>query len=88
MQCGLSLKHVGQFVRLSRLKVFVKFCRFLSSEVILKSPNNVIFSWLSRYCEIFFDMLSKNKELFSIGGLYKPTMSHFLQRVLTSRNIA
>ena len=33
-------------------------------------------------------MLSKNKELFWIGGLYKPTMNHFLERMLISRNIA
>ena len=87
MQLGLPLKQVVSLIRCSRLKASVKCCNFLYSGVILKSPNNVMFSKLSRYLERFFDIFSKIKELFWLGDLYKPTMSHFLNRMFGSFSI-
>ena len=88
MQLGLPLKQVGSLIRCSKLKVSVKCCQFLSSGVMLKSPNNVMFSYPSRYLERFFDIFSINKELFWLGGLYKPTMSHFFNCMFISRYMA
>ena len=44
MQLGFLSRHVGSFIGFSRLKLFVKCCKILSSKVILKSLRNVIFS--------------------------------------------
>ena len=47
-----------------------------------------MFSLLSRYLERFFNMFSKNKELFWIRGLYKPIISHFTDCMFISIYIA
>ena len=44
MQLGFFSRHVGLFIGFSRLKLFVKCCKILSSKVILKSLRNLIFS--------------------------------------------
>ena len=87
MQLELPLKQVGSFIKCSRLKVFVKCCKFLSFRVILKLQTTM-FLELSRYLERFFNIFSKNKELFWQGGLYKPTISRFLNCVFISRYMA
>ena len=85
MQLGLPLKQVGSFIRCPRLKVSVKCCKFFSTGIISKSPSNVMFSKLSRYLERFFDIFSKNKELFWLGGSYNTKMNHFLNHACVWR---
>ena len=74
MQEKDSLKQVGFFIRYSKLK------KSLSSGVISKSPNNITFSYVSKYMERLLDKLSKIKYLVWSGGLYAPTISNFLKR--------
>ena len=87
IQEGDPLKHVGSLIRFSKLKESAKSCMFLSSGVMLKSPNINIFSYVSKYVERFFDKLSKNAVLLWSGGLYTPTISHFRNRIFISRKI-
>ena len=70
MQEGDPLKQVGFFIRCSKLNVFAKSCKFLSSGVILKSPNNIMYLYLSKYVERLLDKLSKNTDLLWSGGLF------------------
>ena len=62
MQLGLPLKQVGSFIRCSRLKVSVKCCKFLSSRVILKSPNNVIYIYLDILTDFSIYFLKKTSK--------------------------
>ena len=50
---GDHSKQVGFFIRCSTLKESAKKCKCLSSGVILKSPNNIMFSDVSKYMENF-----------------------------------
>ena len=79
MQEGDPLKQVGFFIESA------KICKILSSGVILKSPNNVTFSYVPRYMEKFSDKPSKNIDLLWSGCLYAPTIIHFLKRRFISR---
>ena len=54
MQEGDRLKQIGFYIRCSELKKSAKSCKFLSSGVILKSPNNITFSYVSKYMEKTF----------------------------------
>ena len=85
MQEGDPLKQVGFFIRCSKLKVSAKSCKFLSFRVILKSPNNITFLYVSKYVERRLDKLSKSTDLLWSGGLYAPTINHFLKRRFVSR---
>ena len=51
MQEGDPLKQVGFFIRCSKLKESAKSCKLLSSQVILKSPTNIMFTHVSKYME-------------------------------------
>ena len=59
MKKGDPLKQVGSFIRYYESKESAKSCKFLSSGVILKSPNNISFPYVSIYMERFFDKLSE-----------------------------
>ena len=85
MQEGDPLKQVGLFIRCSKLKESAKSCRFLSFGVILKSPNNITFLYVSKYVERRLDELSKSTDLLWSGGLYAPTINHFLKWRFISR---
>ena len=85
MQVGDRLKQIGFYIRCSELKEPAKSCKFLSSGVTLKSPNNITFSYVSKYMEKILDKLSKNADLLWSGGLYVPTINHFLKRRSISR---
>ena len=80
MQEGDLLKQVGFFIGCSKLKESAKICKIFSSGVILKSPNNITFSYVSNYMEMLLDKLSKNTDLLCSGGLYAHTIGHFLKR--------
>ena len=84
-QEGDRLKQIGFYIRRSELKEPAKSCKFLSSGVTLKSPNNITFSYVSKYMEKILDKLSKNADLLWSGGLYVPTINHFLKRRSISR---
>ena len=84
MQEGGLLKQVGFFIRCSKLKKPAKSCKFLSSGVILKSPNNIVFVCVEIYGKLL-DKLSKNTDLLCSGGLYVPTINHFLKWRFISR---
>ena len=85
LQEGDPLKKVGFLIRCSKLKESAKSCKFLSSGVILKSPNTIAFSYVSKYMKRLSDKLSKNTNLLCSGGLYAPTTNHFLKRRFISR---
>ena len=85
MQEEDPLKQVGFFIRYSKLKKSAKSCKFLFSGVISKSPNNITFSYVSKYMERLLDKLSKIKDFFWSGGLYTSTISYFLKRRFISR---
>ena len=80
MQEGDPLKQVGFFIRCSKLKKSAKSYKLLSFGVILKSPNNITFSYVSKYMDRLLDKLSKNTDLLWSAGLYAPTINHFLKR--------
>ena len=63
MQLELPLKQVGSFIKCSRLKVSVKYCKFLSFRVILKLQTTM-FLELSRYLERFSTYFLKTKNCF------------------------
>ena len=81
LQEGDPLKQVDFFIQCSKLKESTKSYTFLSAEVILKPPNNMTFSYVSKYMARLLDKLSKNTDLLWPGGLYAPTISHFLKLV-------
>ena len=53
---------VGFFIRCSKLKVSTKSYKFLSSEILFKSPTNT-FSNVTKYIESLQDKLSDNIDL-------------------------
>ena len=55
MQERDPLKQVCFFTRCSKLKEPAKSCKFLSSGVILKSLNNITFSYVSKYMKRLLD---------------------------------
>ena len=80
------LKQVDFFIRCSKLKESAKVCKFLSSGVILKSTNNTTFSYnVSKCAERLLDKLFRNMDLLWSGGLYAPTINHFLKQRFISR---
>ena len=81
LQEGDPLKQVDFFIQCSKLKESTKSYTFLSADVILKPPNNMTFSYVSKYMARLLDKLSKNTDLLWPGGLYAPTISHFLKLV-------
>ena len=70
LQEGDSLKQIGFSIRYCKLKEPAKSYKFLSSGVILKSPNNITFSYVSKYMERHSDKLSKKTDFLWPGGLY------------------
>ena len=76
---------VGFSIRYAKLKESVKSYKFWSSGIILKSPNNIMFSCVSRYMNRFLDKLSKNIDLLWSGGLNANTISLFLKQWLIRR---
>ena len=63
MQENDPLKQVGFFIRCYKLNESAKSWKFLSSGIILKSPNNITFSYVSKYKERLLDKPSKIKYL-------------------------
>ena len=70
MQERDPLKQAGFFIKCSKLKESAKSCKFLSSEVIFKSPNIITFSCVSKYMARLLDKLSKNTDLICSGNLH------------------
>ena len=64
MQEEDPLKQVGFFIKYSKLKKSASSCKFLSSGVISKSPNNIALSYVSKYMERILDKLSIIKDFF------------------------
>ena len=64
------MKQAGFFIKCSKLKESTKSCKFLSSEVIFKSPNIITFSCVSKYMARLLDKLSKNTNLLCSGDLH------------------
>ena len=61
IQLGSPLKHVASCFKFSTLKETAKFCRFMFSGVILKSPSSNIISYSLRYVKRLFDRFYKNR---------------------------
>ena len=57
----------------------------MSPGVILKSPNDITSSYVSNYMEKLSDKISKSTDLLWSGGLFEPTINHFLKRRFISR---
>ena len=85
IEVGDPLKQIGFFIRYSKLKESSKSCKFLSSRVILKCPNNITYSYVHKYMERILYKLPRNTDLLCSGGLYAPTINHFFQKRFISR---
>ena len=60
-------KHYGFFIRCSKLKESTKSYKFLSSEIVFKSPKNT-FSNVTKYMESLQDKLCNNIDLLFLEG--------------------